>query len=162
MLDSIASNVEYIKTVVPLLPESMPEQNRALWSSIPKRVEDAKSLIEEDDEDKGLKLLYIEDATSKYANQITFYLFRQDLLPDDKMESFRKLITPEETTAKIEKAEAKTKEEEKELLAKRDAFVAKEESCELIQAVLGGYTIEEAKKKQAEYKAKTARAMGVK
>lgn len=160
--ESITKNVEYIKAVVPLLPDSMPEQNRTLWAGIAQRVDDAKTLIDEDDKDSERKMICILDATSKYANQITFFLFRQDLLPEDKMVEFRTLVTPEETTAMLEDKEKAIKEEEAELLAKRDAFVARDDSYELVQAVLGGYTIEQARQKQAEYKAKAAKAMGAK
>jgi len=156
--EEITKNVEVIKEATTLLPEDMPEETRKLWGSIPDRVEDALGLIEDGDIDSNRKLALITDATSKYANQICFYLFRGNLLTDDLAKKFRSLRTPEETTKDIERHEAIMKKVEDDLLKDRDALIARNDAYELIQAVLGGYSVEEAKNRIQAEKEKAARA----
>lgn len=156
--EEITKNIIVIKEATLLLPEEMPEETRKLWSSIPERVDDSLELIEDNDIDLNRKLALIEDATSKYANQICFYLFRNNLLTDDLTEKFRELRTPEETTKDIERHEAIMKKVEDDLLKERDALIARNDSYELIQAVLGGYSVEEARNRIQAEKEKAARA----
>lgn len=156
--EEITKNIIVIKEATLLLPEEMPEETRKLWSSIPERVDDSLELIEDNDIDLNRKLALIEDATSKYANQICFYLFRNNLLTDDLTEKFRKLRTPEETTKDIERHEAIMKKVEDDLLKDRDALIARTDAYELIQAVLGGYSVEEARNRIQAEKEKAARA----
>lgn len=159
---SIENNIAVIKDAVVLLPEDMPEKNRELWQNVPTQVETALELVEEGDPDTERKLYCIEDATSKYANQIAFYLFRQNLLTDELSKNFRELRTPEQTIPDLAEQEKKIKEEEDALLAQRDALIKRQDSYDLIQAILGGYSVEEAKKKIEQQHQATARAVGAK
>lgn len=160
--DSINANLEVIKEATTLLPEDMPEDTRKAWTGVPAQTEAAIALVEEGDVDATRKLICIEDATSKYANQITFWLYRHDLLTDDLTKKFRAIRTPEQTTADLAKEEEAYKKEEDELLAKRDEMVKRQDSYDLVQAVLGGYSVEDAKKKIEQQHQATARAMGAK
>lgn len=160
--DSINANLEVIKEATALLPEDMPEDTRRVWQNVPVQTEAAMGLIEDGDVDTVRKLCCIEDATSKYANQITFWLYRHDLLTDDLTKKFRAIRTPEQTTETLSKQEEEYKKEEDELLAKRDEMIKRQDSYELVQAVLGGYSVEEAKKKIEQQHQATARAMGAK
>lgn len=156
---SINNNVAVIKEAVALLPEDMPEQNRELWQKIPAQVETALGLIEDEDPDTERKLYCIEDATSKYANQITFYLFRQNLLTDELTKSFRELRTPEQTIPDLAEQEKKIKAEEDALLAQRDALIKRQDSYDLIQAILGGMSKEDAEKRIEAEKQRGAQAL---
>lgn len=160
--DSINANLEVIKEATALLPEDMPEDTRKVWQNVPAQAESAMGLIEEGDVDTSRKLCCIEDATSKYANQITFWLYRHDLLTDALTKKFRAIRTPEQTTEALSKQEEAYNREEAELLAKRDEMIKRQDSYELVQAVLGGYSVEEAKKKIEQQHQATARAMGAK
>lgn len=157
--ENIKKNIEVVKEATVLLPEDMPEDTRKLWQNVPKRAEDALGLIKENDPDTERKLTLIEDATSKYANQICFYLFRANLMTADLTDAFRALRTPEDTTKDIERQEAVMKKIEDDLLKERDDLIARNESYELIQAVLGGYSVEEAKKRIQAEKEKAARVL---
>ena len=157
--DSINRNIEVIKLATALLPEDMPDDTKKLWSNVPTRAEDALRLIEDNDIDEDRKLALINDATSKYANQITFYLYRADLLPDDLTKKFRELNTPEQTTKDLERYEAIMKKVEDDLLKERDALIARNDAYELIQAVLGGYSVDEAKERIANEKNRAMQAL---
>lgn len=160
--EQIKENVEVIKEASALLPDTVPEQNKELWNSVPEQVDAAITLIEEGDKDELYKLACIADATTKYANQITFWLYRHDLLTDDLTAAFRKLSTPEETTETLSLLEDKFKEEEAELLKSRDELIARQDAYEIIQAVLGGYSVKDALKRQEENRKKMMGAMGAK
>lgn len=160
--DSINANLEVIKTATALLPEDMPEDTRKVWQAVPDQAKAAIELIEEGDVDTVRKLACIDDATAKYANQITFWLYRHDLLTDELTKNFRQLRTPEQTTESLAKQEEQYKKEEDELLAKRDEMIKRQDSYELIQAVLGGYSVEEAKEKINQQRQAAAKAMGAK
>lgn len=161
-IEQINENVEVIKMAAALLPESVPERNKDLWKGVPTQVDAAIALIEEDDKDKIYKFACIADATTKYANQITFWLYRHDLLTDELTTAFRKLATPEETTETLEYLDGKFKEEEDALLKERDSIIARRDSYEIIEAVLGGYSVKDALKRQEENRKKMMGAMGAK
>lgn len=160
--EQIDANLEVIKMAADLLPESVPERNKELWKNVPAQTSSAIALIEEGSKDEAYKFACIADATTKYANQITFWLYRHDLLTDELTAAFRKLATPEETTNTLEYFDSKFKEEEDALLKERDAIIARRDSYEIIEAVLGGYSVEDALKRQEENRKRMAGAMGAK
>lgn len=159
---SIEANVAVIKEATKTLPEDMPEDTRAHWSKIPEQVEMAIGLAsqEETETNEIYALGIVEDATSKYANQICFYLFRHDLLTDNLTKMFRAIRTPEQTTADMQERDAPIKEQENSLRQEQEAYTKRQDRFDVIAAVVGGLSKEEAEKRIKHQREAALQAMG--
>lgn len=94
------------------------------------------------------------DAATKYANQLAFRLYIEDSLDEETTKIFRTFETFDEVA---EYALAYTKEDKERADAITKAqqdYMAEREPFEIFKAVIGGMSEEEAKQKQAEFKAR--------
>lgn len=136
--------VKYLNEAIKQLPES--DENHETLARFLNGVENAKSLADNDE-----KKAIIDDATIKLANQLSFILFKKDLLTEELAKEYRALPTTEETTKALEEANAARKAEYEELSEKNKEAQNKQKEIDILQQVLGGMSKEEAEKRYEDY-----------
>lgn len=145
MLDTIKGIKEYIKENVSLIKDD--EHNTKYFNGIINSIDVATGMCGQDEE----KIRRTYDAAVKWANQLTFLLWRREALTEEAEKFYRSLPTPESTSELAHELSAKRDERAKEITAEMDEVRAEQRAMDIFTAVLGGMTKEEAEKRQAEY-----------
>lgn len=126
------------------------ENNKIYFQGCIDSYKNAKELANNDE-----KVAYLYDATTKWANQLAFLLFRRGSLTDNAAQAFRELETPEDTTAVVGTFKDTRQEKIKEIRAEQEAVMAEEKELDILKGVIAGMTLEEAQAKLAEYEEQT-------
>lgn len=108
--------------------------------------------------DNEYKHAMLEDAVTRWASQLTFILFRRNLLVDELTEEYRKLKPVEDTTAAVQKFKDETQAEIDAINEKHAEVLSRQKGIDIFQAIIGGMSAEEAKAKLEEYETKLAEA----
>lgn len=135
----------YLEKAIKLLPED--NKNLEYFVKFLEGYANAKDLA-----DNAEKQALIVDAIVKVANQLTFIMFRERLLTEELERAYRALPKPEETTASLEKANAARKKRYEELAKMNKEAEEEQAEIDVVQQVLGGRSVEEAKQKLEDYK----------
>lgn len=136
----------YLEKAVKVLPED--NHNHDYFAKFLTSFENAKKIADSDE-----KKAYLADATVKVANQLSFILFREDLLTEDLEKEYRALPSAEETTKALEEANKVRKDKYEELAKMNKEAEDEQMDIDVFQQVLGGRSVEEAKQKLEDYKA---------
>lgn len=144
-MDTIDKAVSYLNKAIKQLPEG--DENHETLTRFLNGVESAKAMADNEE-----KKAIIADATIKLSNQLSFILFKKELLTDELTKEYRALPTTEETSRALEEANAARKAEYEELAKRNKEAQDKQEEIDVLQQVLGGLSKEEAEKKIEDYK----------
>lgn len=136
----------YLEKAIKLLPED--NKNFEYFVKFLEGYANAKDLANSEE-----KQALIVDAIVKVANQLTFIMFRENLLTDELEKEYRALPKPEETSAKLEEANNVRKKHYEELAELNKEAEDEQAEIDIVQQVLGGRSVEEAKQKLEDYKA---------
>jgi hypothetical protein len=129
------------------------EKQKEFFEGILKSLEIAK--VEADNEEK---LARFADASIKYANQISFILFRAGTLTDEMTAELRALPTPEETAIKVKEFNDARQARIDEVNKQHQAIFEEEKALDVFTGIIAGLSKEEAEKRMAEHEAKIREA----
>lgn len=136
-----------IKIITQKLEKLTDEKQITFFEGILKSLELAKSEI--DNEEKEARFT---DAAVKYANQISFIVYRKEA------EDLKDLPTPEETAAKVQEFNAARQARIDEVNAKHQEIFEEEKALDVFTGIIAGLSKEEAEKRMAEHEAKIREA----
>lgn len=139
--------MSYIKDNLKFVEE---ENNKVYFQGCVDSYANAKELADNDE-----KAAYLYDAVTKWANQMTFLLFRHNNLTDNAAQAFRELDTPEITTAAVGEFKDARQKRIEEIRAEQEEVMAEEKELDILKGVIAGMGVEEAKQKLAEYEEQT-------
>ena len=135
----------YLEKAIKVLPED--NHNHDYFAKFLTSFENAKKIADSDE-----KKAYLADATVKVANQLSFILFRENLLTEELEKEYRALPSAEETTKALEEANKVRKDKYEELAKMNKEAEDEQMDMDVFQQVLGGRSVEEAKQKLEDYK----------
>lgn len=130
------------------------EGDKEYFASALDSVKAAKEIVADNKE----KLAYLEDAVTRWANQMTFTLFREGTLTEELEKEYRGFKPVKETTAKCDEFKAARQAEIDKINAEHEVILRAQNGFDIFRAVVGGMTKDEAKAKLEEYEAKLAQA----
>lgn len=136
----------YLEKLIKLLPED--HHSYEHFTKFLNSYDNAKSIA-----DNKEKEALLADATVKVVNQLTFIMYRDELLTDELEKEYRKLPKPETTTEELEKVNKVRKDRYEELAKMNQEAQEEQTDIDVFQQVLGGRSVEEAKQKLEDYKA---------
>lgn len=136
-----------IKIITQKLEKLTDEKQITFFEGILKSLELAKSEI--DNEEKEARFT---DAAVKYANQISFIVYRKEA------EDLKALPTPEETAAKVQEFNSARQARIDEVNAKHQEIFDEEKALDVFTGIIAGLSKEEAEKRMAEHEAKIREA----
>lgn len=149
-METAEAGIKLINEGLDLLKD---EKQKEFFSGIVKSLEIAK--VEANDDEKKARLI---DASVKYANQISFILFRQNSISDEMAASLRELPTPEDTAAKVQEFNAARQARIDEVNKQHQAIFEEEKALDVFTGIIAGLSKEEAEKRMAEHEAKIREA----
>lgn len=149
-METAEAGIKLINEGITLLKD---EKQKEFFSGIVKSLEVAK--VEANDDEKKARLI---DASVKYANQISFILFRQNSISDEMAASLRELPTPEDTAAKVQEFNAARQARIDEVNKQHQAIFEEEKALDVFTGIIAGLSKEEAEKRMAEHEAKIREA----
>lgn len=149
-METAEAGIKLINEGIDLLKD---EKQKEFFSGIVKSLEVAK--VEANDDEKKARLI---DASVKYANQISFILFRQNSISDEMAASLRELPTPEDTAAKVQEFNAARQARIDEVNKQHQAIFEEEKALDVFTGIIAGLSKEEAEKRMAEHEAKIREA----
>lgn len=129
------------------------EKQKEFFEGILKSLEVAKA--EANNEEKEARYI---DASVKYANQISFILFRKSALSDEMEAALRELPTPEDTAAKVAEFNNKRQARIDEINKQHQAIFDEEKDLDVFTGIIAGLSKEDAEKRMAEHEAKIREA----
>lgn len=136
----------YLEKAVKVLPED--NKNHDYFAKFLTNFDNAKKLADNEE-----KEALIADAIVKVSNQLTFILFREQLLTAELEAEYRELPKVDETEAALEKANKVRKDHYEELAKMNKEAEDEQAEIDVVTQVLGGRSVEEAKQKLEDYKA---------
>ena len=142
-MEAAESGIELIKSGIDLLKD---EKQKKFFEGIIKSLEVAKAEINNDE--KAARFI---DASVKYANQISFILFRQNTITDAMTTTLRGLPTPEDTAASVQEFIDSVNEMHKEIFDEQ-------KDLDVFTGIIAGLTKEDAERRMAEHEAKIREA----
>lgn len=149
-METAEAGIKLINEGLALLKD---EKQKEFFSGIVKSLEVAKA--EANDDEKKARLI---DASVKYANQISFILFRQNSISDEMAAELRELPTPEDTAAKVQEFNAARQARIDEVNKQHQAIFEEEKALDVFTGIIAGLSKEEAEKRMAEHEAKIREA----
>lgn len=117
------------------------------FKSVLDNIDNAEKLVNTEE-----KEAHLTDACTRWANQASFLMFRNNVLGDELANELRKLPSAESTTAVVKEFADVRQAEIDRINAEQAKVNAIMDEIELFRAVIGGMDPEEAAQKQAEYK----------
>lgn len=129
------------------------EKQKEFFEGILKSLEVAKA--EANNEEKEARYI---DASVKYANQISFILFRKSALSDEMEAALRELPTPEDTAAKVAEFNNARQARIDEINKQHQAIFDEEKDLDVFTGIIAGLSKEDAEKRMAEHEAKIREA----
>lgn len=149
-MEAAESGIELIKGGIDLLKD---EKQKNFFEGILKSLEVAKAEINNDEK----KARFI-DASVKYANQISFILFRQNTITEAMTTVLRGLPTPEETAASVQEFnDARQKRIDRVNEMHKEIF-DEQKDLDVFTGIIAGLTKEDAERRMAEHEAKIREA----
>lgn len=149
-MEAAESGIELIKGGIDLLKD---EKQKNFFEGILKSLEIAKAEINNDEK----KARFI-DASVKYANQISFILFRQNTITEAMTTVLRGLPTPEETAASVQEFnDARQKRIDRVNKIHKEIF-DEQKDLDVFTGIIAGLTKEDAERRMAEHEAKIREA----
>jgi len=149
-METAEAGIKLISEGVVLLTD---EKQKEFFEGILKSLEIAK--VEADNEEKTARFV---DASIKYANQISFILFRAGALTDEMTAELRALPTPEETAVKVKEFNDARQARIDEVNKQHQAIFEEEKALDVFTGIIAGLSKEEAEKRMAEHEAKIREA----
>lgn len=149
-METAEAGIKLINEGLTLLKD---EKQKEFFSGIAKSLEIAKA--EANDDEKKARLI---DASIKYANQISFILFRQNSISDEMAAELRELPTPEDTAAKVQEFNAARQARIDEVNKQHQAIFEEEKALDVFTGIIAGLSKEDAEKRMAEHEAKIREA----
>lgn len=136
-----------IKIITEKLEKLTDEKQIAFFDGILKSLELAKTEI--DNEEKEARFI---DAAVKYANQISFIVYRKEA------EDLKGLPTPEETAARVQEFNDARQKRIDEINEKHKVIFDEQKGLDVFTGIIAGLSKEEAEKRMAEHEAKIREA----
>lgn len=149
-METAEAGIKLISEGVVLLTD---EKQKEFFEGILKSLEIAK--VEADNEEKTARFV---DASIKYANQISFILFRAGALTDEMTAELRALPTPEETAVKVKEFNDARQARIDEVNKQHQAIFEEEKALDVFTGIIAGLSKEDAEKRMAEHEAKIREA----
>lgn len=136
-----------IKIITQKLEKLTDEKQIEFFTGILKSLELAKAEV--DNDEKEARFI---DAAVKYANQISFIVYRKEA------EDLKILPTPEETAAKVQEFNAVRQKRVDEVNEKHKEIFEEQKALDVFTGIIAGLSKEEAEKRMAEHEAKIREA----
>lgn len=149
-METAEAAIKLISTGATLLTD---EKQREFFEGIIKSLEVAKT--EANNEEKEARYI---DASVKYANQISFILFRNGALSDEMEAELRELPTPEDTAVKVAEFNNARQARIDEINKQHQAIFDEEKDLDVFTGIIAGLSKEDAEKRMAEHEAKIREA----
>lgn len=149
-MEAAESGIELIKSGIDLLKD---EKQKKFFEGIVKSLEIAKAEINNDE--KAARFI---DASIKYANQISFILFRQNTITDAMTTELRGLPTPEETAASVQEFNDARQERINRVNEMHKEIFDEQKDLDVFTGIIAGLTKEDAERRMAEHEAKIREA----
>lgn len=149
-MEAAESGIELIKSGIDLLKD---EKQKKFFEGIIKSLEVAKAEINNDEK----KARFI-DASVKYANQISFILFRQNTITDAMTTVLRGLPTPEETAASVQEFNDARQKRIDSVNEMHKEIFDEQKDLDVFTGIIAGLTKEDAERRMAEHEAKIREA----
>ena len=149
-METADAGIKLISEGVVLLTD---EKQKEFFEGILKSLEIAK--VEADNEEKLARFV---DASIKYANQISFILFRAGALTDEMTAELRALPTPEETAVKVKEFNDARQARIDEVNKQHQTIFEEEKALDVFTGIIAGLSKEDAEKRMAEHEAKIREA----
>lgn len=149
-MEAAESGIELIKSGIDLLKD---EKQKNFFEGIIKSLEIAKAEINNDE-----KKARFTDAAVKYANQISFILFRQNTITDDMATALHGLPTPEETAAAVQEFNNARQKRIDNVNEMHKEIFNEQKDLDVFTGIIAGLTKEEAERRMAEHEAKIREA----
>lgn len=149
-MEAAESGIELIKSGIDLLKD---EKQKNFFEGIVKSLEVAKAEINNDE-----KAARFTDAAVKYANQISFILFRQNTITDAMATALHGLPTPEETAAAVQEFNNARQKRIDSVNEMHKEIFNEQKDLDVFTGIIAGLTKEEAERRMAEHEAKIREA----
>lgn len=149
-METAEAAIKLISEGVALLTD---EKQKEFFEGILKSLEVAKA--EAGNEEKEARFI---DASVKYANQISFILFRKGALSGEMEAELRELPTPEGTAAKVAEFNNARQARIDEINKQHQAIFDEEKDLDVFTGIIAGLSKEDAEKRMAEHEAKIREA----
>lgn len=149
-METAESGIKIINDGVALLTD---ERQKEFFSGIIESLKIAKG--EADNDEKVARYI---DASVKYANQISFILFRQNAITDAMAAALRELPTPEETAAKVQEFNDARQKRVDEINKQHQEIFEEQKALDVFTGIIAGLSKEDAQKRMAEHEAKIREA----
>lgn len=149
-MEAAESGIELIKSGIDLLKD---EKQKKFFEGIVKSLEVAKAEINNDE--KAARFI---DASVKYANQISFILFRQNTITDAMTTALRGLPTPEETAASVQEFNDARQKRIDSVNEMHKEIFNEQKDLDVFTGIIAGLTKEDAERRMAEHEAKIREA----
>lgn len=149
-MEAAESGIELIKSGIDLLKD---EKQKNFFEGIVKSLEVAKAEINNDE-----KAARFTDAAVKYANQISFILFRQNTITDAMATALHGLPTPEETAAAVQEFNNARQKRIDNVNEMHKEIFNEQKDLDVFTGIIAGLTKEEAERRMAEHEAKIREA----
>ena len=149
-MEAAESGIELIKSGIDLLKD---EKQKKFFEGIIKSLEVAKAEINNDE--KAARFI---DASVKYANQISFILFRQNTITDAMTTILRGLPTPEDTAASVQEFNDARQKRIDSVNEMHKEIFDEQKDLDVFTGIIAGLTKEDAERRMAEHEAKIREA----
>ena len=149
-MEAAESGIELIKSGIDLLKD---EKQKNFFEGIIKSLDVAKAEINNDE-----KAARFTDAAVKYANQISFILFRQNTITDAMATELRGLPTPEETAAAVQEFNNARQKRIDRVNEMHKEIFDEQKDLDVFTGIIAGLTKEDAERRMAEHEAKIREA----
>ena len=149
-MEAAESGIELIKSGIDLLKD---EKQKKFFEDNIKSIEVAKAEINNDE--KAARFI---DASVKYANQISFILFRQNAITDAMTTTLRGLPTPEDTAASVQEFNDARQKRIDSINEMHKEIFDEQKDLDVFTGIIAGLTKEDAERRMAEHEAKIREA----
>ena len=129
------------------------EKQKMYFDGVLESLKNAEEMADTDE-----KIARLSDASVKFANQLCFILFREELIVEDLTKALRELPSPEQTAEDVRAYDKQRDDRIEELNKKHEEIIDEQRDLDLFTAVIAGYSKEEATKKMAEHDAQIQQA----
>ena len=142
---------KYIEKATPLAAD---EANRDYFEKAVTYVANAEKAMADNEEKHAM----LEDAVTRWANQLTFMLFREGSLTAELEKEYRSFKPVTETTKAVDEFKNARQAEIDKINEEHEKVITAQKGIDIFQAIIGGMSAEEAKVKLEEYEKQLAQA----
>lgn len=130
------------------------DKNKEYFTSTVESLKNAQDNTADNEE----KVAILVDSANRFANQLTFTLFREGNLTDNLEREYRQFPSVEETSEKANMFTQARRDAIAEVNAEQARIMREEKGISIFKGIIGGMSKEEAKAKLEEYEAELAKA----